>query len=464
MKTHTLPPREIPHDDHWDVIVVGGGPAGCAAATAAARDGARTLLIEATGTLGGMGTSGLVPSWCPFTDKEKFIYRGLAQKIFETCKAGMPHIAPDHNDWVPIDAERLKRIYDDLITTAGARILFHTHLSAVEPDPAAPGTIKTIITTNKTGLTAHTARVFIDCTGDADLCAWAGAPFHKGDANGQKLMPVTHCFIISNVDTDALAAGPILHGSNPHSPMYAIARDTQKYPLITDTHICHSVIGPRTVGFNAGHMWDVDNTRPETVSAAMIQGRKMAAQFLAALKEYCPSAFADAYLVTTAPLMGIRETRRITGDYTLTLDDYLARRTFPDEIARNNYYIDIHWAKDDIPRDGDDITRWDKACLHYGPGESHGIPWRCLIPQTLQNTLVAGRSISCEQAVQSSVRVMPPCLATGEAAGIAAARAATAHAGNVRAVDPAWLRDRIRHHGGYLPNPTQDIRTSAAPK
>jgi glycine/D-amino acid oxidase-like deaminating enzyme len=450
MKTHTFTPQPLPHDDSRDVIVIGGGPAGCAAATAAARDGARTLLIEATGALGGMGTSGLVPSWCPFTDKEKIIYRGLAQKVFETCKAGMPHVAPDHNDWVPIDAERLKRIYDDLVTTAGARIHFNTHLSAVERDPADARAIKTIIVTNKRGLTAHTARVFIDCTGDADLCAWAGAPYRKGDASGQKLMPVTHCFVLSNVDTEALAAGPLLHGSNPASPMYSIAND-DRYPGITDTHICHSVIGPRTVGFNAGHMWDVDNTLPETVSDAMIRGREIAAQFLAALKEHCPAAFSAAYLVTTAPLMGIRETRRVTGDYTLTLDDYIARRTFPDEIARNNYYIDIHWAQDARPENGADMARWDAACMHYGPGESHGIPYRCLLPQTLKNTLVAGRSISCEQTVQSSVRVMPPCLATGEAAGIAAARAATAHGGDVRAVDPAWLRDRIRHHGGWLP-------------
>ncbi|MDR0353595.1 MAG: FAD-dependent oxidoreductase [Opitutaceae bacterium] len=449
MKTHTPSPRQIPLDDAWDVVVVGGGPAGCAAAAAAARDGARTLLIEATGALGGMGTGGLVPSWTPFTDKQRFIYGGIARHVFETCRAGMPHIAPDACDWVPIDPELLKRIYDDLVLDAGARVLFNTHLSAVERDPATDR-VNAIIVTNKSGLSALAARVFVDCTGDADLCAWAGAPFQKGDADGGRLMPATHCFIFSNVDTGALAAGPLLHFSNPDSPIYLIARDNKNYPLLDDTHICHSVLGPRTVGFNAGHIWEVDNTRPETVSDALIRGRKMAAQFLAALKEHCPDAFGEAFLAATAPLMGIRETRRIDGDYTLTLDDYIARRGFADEIARNCYYIDIHWAKDAVPLDHDTQNAWEQSCMHYGAGESHGIPCRCLMPRQLANVLVAGRAISCDQAVQSSIRVMPACLSTGEAAGTAAAMAAQRD-GDIRKVDTSALRLRLAGAGAWLP-------------
>lgn len=111
--------REIPLNDSYEVIVAGGGPAGCAAAAASASTGAKTLLIEASGVLGGMGTSGMVPAWCPFSDKEKIIYRGIAQKVFEATKAAMPHIDKDALDWVPIDAEALKRIYDDLVTEAG---------------------------------------------------------------------------------------------------------------------------------------------------------------------------------------------------------------------------------------------------------------------------------------------------------------------------------------------------------
>ena len=123
MKRYTMRQRQVPLDDTWDVIVVGGGPAGCTAATASAREGARTLLIEATGSLGGMGTSGLVPAWCPFSDGEKIIYAALAKKVFEACKAGMPHVPKEKLDWVAIDPELLKRIYDDLVTEAGATVL-----------------------------------------------------------------------------------------------------------------------------------------------------------------------------------------------------------------------------------------------------------------------------------------------------------------------------------------------------
>src|SRR5450631_1514297 len=114
MKSYQLPARELPLDDTWDVIVVGGGPAGCTAAAAAARDGAKTLLLEASGALGGMGTSALVPAWTPFSDREKIIYRGMAEKVLRTCSAGMAHVKKDALDWVPIDPERLKRIYDAL--------------------------------------------------------------------------------------------------------------------------------------------------------------------------------------------------------------------------------------------------------------------------------------------------------------------------------------------------------------
>lgn len=120
MNKFMLPQREIPLDDKWDVIVVGGGPAGCTSAIAAAREGAKTLLIEATGSLGGMGTNGLVPAWCPFSDKERVIYSGLAELILETLKSTMAHVAHDAVDWVPIDSESLKCLYDDMVTQAGA--------------------------------------------------------------------------------------------------------------------------------------------------------------------------------------------------------------------------------------------------------------------------------------------------------------------------------------------------------
>lgn len=454
-KTYSLPSRSLPLDNSWDVIVVGGGPAGCAAAIAAARDGARTLLLEATGSLGGMGTSALVPAWTPFSDKEKIIYRGIAEKIFTECKRGMAHIQPEALDWVAIDPERLKRIYDAAVTEAGAHVLFHTQLAAVE---TRDGKVTTIIVANKSGLSAYQAKVYIDGSGDADLCAWAGAEFHKGNEKGEKLMPATHCFVLTNVDEYAYRHGPNLHAANPDSPIYQILK-SGRYPLIPDIHLCSTLIGPRTVGFNAGHLWNVDNTDPESVSKALIQGRKMAESFRAALAEFYPAAFAGAFLLTTGSLMGIRETRRVLGDYVLTLDDYIARRSFPDDIARNSYFIDVHWAKDEVAS-AEGHKDWDAKCFHYGKGETHGIPYRCLTPKGLRNVLVAGRSVSCEQIVQGSVRVMPACLAMGEAAGAAAAQAITQRQPDVHAVDTMALRKKLIAHGAYLPEAPSQPQTA----
>ena len=452
MTTYSFRPAPIPFDDRWDVIVVGGGPAGCSAAAAAAREGARTLLLEASGVLGGSGTGALVPAWCPFSDREKIIYRGLAEKVLNRCKAGQPHVRADDLDWVPIDPERLKRVYDDIVTEAGAEILFHTALAAVERDGS--GAVTALIANNKSGLSAFRAKAYVDCTGDADLCAWAGADFLQGDATG-KLMPGTLCFVLTNVDEYAYrsiySGKRSLYGGNPDSPIYRILA-SGKYPLIPDSHICNNLIGPGTVGFNAGHLWDVDNTKPETVSKALILGRKMAEQFRDALAEFCPEAFANAFLISTGSVVGIRETRRIAGDYSSTLEDYLERRSFDDEICRNAYFIDIHMDKKTSPRDPEELEKLLKRSHHYEKGESHGIPFRSLIPRQLRNVLVAGRSISCERDVQGSVRVMPVCLATGEAAGLAAALAARQYSGNVREVPASLLRTRLKEEGAYLPD------------
>lgn len=450
MATHyTLASRSIDLDESWDVIVLGGGPAGCTAAAAAARDGLRTLLIESAGCLGGMGTSALVPAFCPFSDQETVIYRGLAERVLVSMKSRMAHVPAEQVDWVPIDAESLKRIYDDLVCDHGAKVLFQTLIAAVERNDE--GTVEYIVCASKAGLTAYRARVFIDCTGDADVVAWAGAQFHIGDDSQERnLMPATHCFLLSNVNETAFRNGPFLHTSNPNSPIYAILK-SGVYDLIPDAHLCCNIVGPGTVGFNAGHLWNVDNTRPETVSAALAQGRAMAAQYRDALARFYPEAFGNAFLVQTGSLMGVRETRRIVGDYVLTFQDYIERKSFADEICRNSYFIDVHPGVKSRFQDMQGLKEWEHTTLRYQPGESHGIPYRCLTPVGVKNVLVAGRSISCEQIVQGSVRVMPVCLAMGEAAGAAAAQAVQSHDGDVHAVDTQRLRQRLLEAGAYLP-------------
>ena len=455
MADYVLREKRVLLDDSWDVIVVGGGPAGCAAATAAAREGARALLLEATGVLGGMGTSGLVPWFCGYHDGEKIIARGLAEHVRSALRDNMPHlrIAMEKNPLAApaIDPELLKRIYDEMVTGAKAEVLFHSQLCAVER--STEGAPDAIVVASKAGLSAYRAKVYVDCTGEGDLAAWAGAPFEKGDASG-RMQPATHCFVIGNVDEDLLARGPRIHFYDPDSPVWKAVK-SDKYPLISELHSCNKKVAPRTFGFNTGHVFDVDNTDPASTSKALLQGRQMAAQYRDAFAEYHP-AFAGASLVATGSLLGVRETRRIMGDYVLTHDDYLTRRSFPDEICRNAYGIDVHRSREEtrefVKKSVAELKEWNKNVTQgLNRGESFGVPYRCLTPKGLGNVLVAGRCISTDRQANGSIRIMACCLNTGEAAGIAAAMAGVDSA-DVHAVNTDQLRWKLNAHGAYLPN------------
>ena len=181
----------------------------------------------------------------------------------------------------------------------------------------------------------------------------------------------------------------------------------------------------------------------------MMRGRRIAKQYRDALTTYFPEAFGNAYLVATAPVMGVRESRRIVGDYKLTVEDYVTKADFPDEICRNSYYLDVHYTLEEAKLAAVGKIDGEKRDARYGPGESHGIPYRALLPQGVKNVIVAGRSISCDKRIQGSVRVMPVCLTMGEAAGVAAAFAANAN-GDVHAVDTDKLRETLRENGAYF--------------
>ena len=413
-------------DSSWDVIVVGGGPGGCTAAIAAAREGAKVLLIEATGQLGGMGTAGMVPAWCPFSDGEKIIYRGLAERIFNESKKGVPHEPKGKLDWVNINPEYLMRVYDRMVTESGASVLFFSRVAAVEK--SADDTVDAIIVANQLGLTAFKAKVFVDATGNGDLAVWAGATYMKSGV----LQDSTLCFALANVNGEKYYGG--LHSDNKQSPIHKVVGPDGKYPL-TGHHFCMNLIGPNVVQFNAGHI-HADTTDPRSVTEAMMIGRRAAQQYLEACKEACPEIFGNAFVVKTASLLGMRDGRRIVGDYVFTKEDWNARRTFEDEIGRNSYYLDVH--------------KSGFKPVHYKKGDSHGIPYRCLTPKGLRNVLTAGRCISTDEEAFGSLRVMPPCLVTGEAAGAAAAIAIQQSRCDVHAVDVQYLRRRLRLEGQYF--------------
>lgn len=417
--------------DGWDVIVVGGGPSGCAAATASAREGAKTLLIEGTGALGGMGTSGLLNAWCPFTDGEKIIYKGIAEKVFLESNKGVPHVK--QNDWVPINGEYLKLVYDDLVTAQGVSVLFFSTMAAVEMKQK--GVVDAIVVANKAGLTTYKAKVFIDCTGDGDLAAWAGAGYVMGDERGD-VQQGTLCFHVSNVDPYAFSLmGGTVHTNRENSPIHSICGNP-KYPLVMDKHMNDKLIGPGILGFNAGHV-TVNSTDPVSLTQAMMKGRKIAQQLHEGLVEFAPTAFAASTLSSTASLMGIRESRRIKCDYTFTLEDWLARREFDDSIGRNSYYIDVH---------KQDATKYPR----YNKGESHGIPFSCLTPVDLKNVMVAGRCISTDSYAHGSLRVMPPSLVTGEAVGVAAGLISKSKSPDIHNVNIQQLKKRLKDVGQLL--------------
>ena len=435
--------KNLKINENYDVVVAGAGPAGIAAAAAAAREGAKTLLIEASGQLGGMATTGLVPAWTPYTDGIRVIYGGLSERIFRETKAKMPHIKEDHLDWVAIDYEVLKDNYANLLKETGVEVIYHTTVCDVVMRDER--NVDAVVVANKSGIFAYKAPVFIDCTGDADIYTFAGGEFYFGEDGD--VQPGTMCFVMTNIDEDILYSLPYMHAGNLDSAIHTIVKEG-KYG-IPDTHFCHSKIGPKTFGFNAGHVWGADPTDPELYSQKITEGRELVQRMVAALKEYHP-AFKDAYLVQTAPTLGVRETRRIVGDYTFTKEDYFERKSFKDEISRNNYFIDIHksareneeWAAD---------KNADHRFDHYKDGESHGVPYRCLCPKHLDNVLVAGRSISTDRITQGSLRVMPSCLCEGEAAGIAAVLAQRGDK-NIHNVDTDVLRATLKSYGAYLPD------------
>lgn len=446
MAEYTLKNNTVALNEEYEVIVCGGGPAGVAAAIAAAREGAKTLLLESSSVLGGMSTNGLVNMFTNMTDGIRNVYGGIAQKLINRMKSYMPHVKPDEWKTVPIDFERIKQIYDQEVTAAGATVLFQSTVCGVEMKDDR--NIDVILVSNKKGLTAYRAKVFVDCTGDADLYAWAGKEFELGDETGD-FMPATMCFTLTNVDDYGVPYIEKPYGGK-HRDMIHRILDDGKYDIVDD-HYVMKKIGPRTYTFNAGHVFDVNSTDPVSLSRGLMEGRRLARELHDAFREYAP-AMACSYLVQTSPMMGIRESRRIIGDYRFTVQDYLDRRSFPDEVYRGKYQVDIH-TREDIKRDSDPSKKTDSVVQYgrYGEGESYGVPYRCLCPRDLDNVLVAGRTICSDRPSNGTLRVMSSCLCAGEAAGMAAGHACDLKEINIHKVDTQVLRRRLMEEGAYLP-------------
>ncbi|MPM37968.1 putative thiazole biosynthetic enzyme [bioreactor metagenome] len=430
---------DIPNVSRCDVAIIGGGPAGCAAAVTAARTGAEVCLFEAESAFGGLGTMGGVPLFMNFGDREHFYADGIGREIRARHAAeGVIHGNPDC-----INAERLKRIYDELLAAAGVKMQLLTMLIGVRRQGLR---ITAAIFCTRGGLCAIEAGVFIDATGDAALAAMAGGATVTGDGDGH-FMPGTLCSGWSHIDWDAYEAQP---GNRLEQ---LAAADRAGVFRQTDWH--HTGITPtgRTLGGgNMGHFFGYNPLDAQSLTASLIEGRRQMVEFERFYRDYVPG-FTDVELSFTAALPGVRASRRTAGDYVLNLDDYRARRHFADEIGCFNYTVDIHPPA--ATRAALEEFRRERQSLRYAPGESYGIPYRTLTVGGVDNLLAAGRCISTDRYAQSSIRVMPCCYITGQAAGLAAALAAE-HDGSARAIAVPQLQARLRKIGAYLPEADAD--------
>ncbi|EGG31862.1 FAD-dependent oxidoreductase [Paenibacillus sp. HGF5] len=442
MKGHiTLPSASIPVAREVDVLVIGGGASGIAAAIAAAKGGAQTMLVEQRGFLGGMGTVALVPAFCPFTDKRKPIIRGLGLQLMERMKQACdPQYREEYQemlDWVPIDPEVLKRVYDDAILESGVTPLYHSFVYDVVLSEDRRK-VEGVVVVNKTGRSFIPCRYIIDCSGDGDIAALAGAPFQKGGEAGE-LQPGSMCYLLANVDRPRFKQ--YLEESGDTGQLHkTVERAIEDGALPEGRKSISGLawVSDYLVGVNFGHVFGVDGTLAEDLTRGAIEGRRTAERQLQFFRRYVPG-FEHAHMVASGEQLGIRETRRIEGDYILTVDDFLAARSFPDDIARNAYYIDIHLAN----------SKSEMTFNHLPPGVSHGVPYRIMLPVGIDNLWVAGRCVSSDRAVQGSLRVMPNCFSMGQASGTAAALALRDGTGS-RGISVSELQQRLLEQDVWL--------------
>ena len=418
-----------------DVFVAGGGPAGCAAATAAARLGATVFLAEAQSCLGGQGTSGMVPGFMQFSDGENFLAAGIGKEILEKMwELGGTEYCK--NKSLSIKQEALKRAYEEMLIEAGVDFLFGVTLIDVLTDAQ---TITGCVLNGKSGTFAVHAKIYIDCTGDADLAYMAGAECDKGDENG-KMMAGTLCSLWANIDFARRQS------NDKRNLEKAIEDGVFEKP---DLHLPGMWKISETIGGgNIGHTFDVDGTDERSLTKALVYGRRLCDQYEKYYKEYLVG-YEDMELVATGAMLGIRETRRVRGIYTLVLEDFIKQSVFDDEIGRYCYPVDIHASNNTVESFNEFLN--DHTAYRYKKGENYGVPYRILVPTGVDNLLTAGRCVSTDRAMQSSIRVMPGCYITGQAAGVSAALCAkdgcSPKDANVYAIQSTLL-----DMGMYLPN------------
>jgi hypothetical protein len=421
--------------DRYDVVVVGAGSAGATAAIAAARTGARTLLVDRMGFLGGISTAVLDTFYAFYTPGEapKQVVGGIGWEVAgRLTAAGAAFERPNTygaGTGITYDPEVLKRLWETLVLDAGAEVLLHTWVTGVELD--ADRRARALSVFNKGGAGRVKAAVVVDASGDADVAAWAGVPFDDPAANGQ-IQSLSTVFRLAGVDVERAEA----FGKRALWARMREASGSGAYRLPRIEGSWHRTPQPGVVMALMTRVPRVDATDPQQLTRAEIEGRRQASEYARFLREQVPG-FERAVMVSTSPAIGVRESRRVHGRYRLEAGDVLAGRRFEDEIALCGAPIEDHHAGAD--------TRWS-----YVPdGGVYGIPYRCLLPQLVEGLLVAGRCFSATHDAHASARSMGTCMSMGQAAGTAAALAA-ADGAVPGGLDAGRLRKHLAEQGVLL--------------
>lgn len=429
----------------YDVVVVGGGPAGIMAASAAGRAGRSVILLERYGFLGGAGTAGGLSTFCGLHARvhgeDRRVVHGLADDLYERLER-LDGLAPAHltiNDGIlaqAFDISAYKYAADQLVTDFGVQVLFHC--VAVGAVMAGDSSIDAVLIESKSGRHAVRGQVFVDASGDADLAAWAGAPYEKSPGLGGMLYP-SMMFRINGVD--AAAAGEKPWRTAERLMDEAEAAGTHHFPR--KRPIVRPQRNPLEWRANLTQLRNpdgsaIDGTDVVQLTLGELQGRAQIFDAFSFIKDHVPG-FEGSYVVDIAPQIGIRETRRIVGAYQLSEDDVLDCVDFDDTIGVNGWPVEAHVA-------GSVEFRWQRG---EQPRGFNQMPYRMLLPQGVDNLFVAGRCASMTHEGQSSARVTGPCFVMGEAAG-AAADLMLSRGGATADVDVATLQAVLEKHGVFL--------------
>jgi glycine/D-amino acid oxidase-like deaminating enzyme len=415
-----------------DVLVVGGGNAGCAAALAAARHGARTLLVERYGFLGGTATAAMVGPWMTFHSGNERIVGGIAQEMVERLvrMGGSPGHLHDSSDYVatitPFDPEMHKALLFEMMREAGVALVLHAYFlaAALEEDTVTGAAVAT-----SGGMRAYGGRVVIDATADALVANSAGVPTQQGDERG-RVQPATLMFRLSHVDLAALARYLREHPDEMRTSLRIDERTPAAITAVAGlsalweraraegaVNVPRELVSlfispyPDEVTVNMTRVVDVDPLDPDDLTRAEVESRLQMMELLGFFRDRVPG-FANARIAASGTQVGIRESRRIVGRYTLTREDVLEARRFDDAVARSAYPIDLH-----NPSGSGTTTH------RLAPGQSYEIPFRALLPINREQLIVAGRCISTTHEALASTRLTPTVMTLGQAAGTAAALA-----------------------------------------